>query len=60
MCKATQEINILFSYIFFSIQRTIYIKGYIFVCVGVEYLAFDILLHAKSEKKLLVIKFVHQ
>ena len=28
-----------------------YIKDYIFVCLGVEYLTFDILLHAKSEEK---------
>ena len=34
------------------------LKGQIFVCAGVEYLTFDILLHVKSEQKAII--FSHQ
>ena len=48
----TTKISILYN--FFSdltLQGIIYMKGYIFVCMVVEYLTFDILVHAKSDEK---------
>ena len=41
--------KILFSYLFLFGFK--FIKGYKFVCVGVKFLAFNVLLHSKSEQK---------
>ena len=47
----TMHIYDIYFRITFSLDsRIIYIKGYIFVCVGVEYLTFDILVYPKSEQ----------
>ena len=39
--------------LFFRFNVNIYQRLEIFVCVGVDYLTFDILLHAKSEQNMI-------
>ena len=51
----TYNIYFIFRITLFQILRIIYIKGEIFVCVRLEYLTFDIFLHAKFD---LLIKFI--
>ena len=49
------DLKILFSYNFFSdLMYNKDVKGWKFVCVGVEFLAYSVLFHTRSEQKVIV------